>query len=197
MTKRDDLVKKLEEIADELTDHLTSLRFAGRTLVFKYKTHEYKREHSSPHFSIATKLEADFRSPRVRCRFCTAYTRSKTISGAEFRGKEEIFRVGLALMEKELPLKIRLMGLRVTNLRDLDLEKKGGLDGVSSSFSLCRFLASQMDWNPTSADLRLFLASSSLAPHRRRPSPSRRRKEEDQTAKTPSLSISLRTTKEE
>jgi len=44
MTKREDLVKKLEEIADELTEHLTSLRFAGRTLQFKYKTHEYKRE---------------------------------------------------------------------------------------------------------------------------------------------------------
>ncbi|KAL7411171.1 hypothetical protein BDY24DRAFT_396835 [Mrakia frigida] len=99
MTKREDLVKKLEEIADELTEHLTSLRFVGRTLQFKYKTHEYK-----------------------------PFTRNKTISG-EFRGKEEILRVGLALLEKELPLRIRLMGLRVMNLRDLDLEKKGGLDG--------------------------------------------------------------------
>ena len=44
MTKREDIVKKLEEIADELVEHLTSLRFVGRTLVLKYKTHEYKCE---------------------------------------------------------------------------------------------------------------------------------------------------------
>lgn len=39
----------------------------------------------------------------------------------------------MQLLEPELPLRIRLIGLRVMNLRDLDIELKGGLDSVSAS----------------------------------------------------------------
>lgn len=42
MTKKEDQIKKLDAIAQELEEHLTSLRFVGRTLTLKYKTHEYK-----------------------------------------------------------------------------------------------------------------------------------------------------------
>lgn len=43
--------------------------------------------------------------------------------------------MAMQLLEPELPLRIRLIGLRVMNLRDLDVEVKGGLDSVSSSRS--------------------------------------------------------------
>ena len=100
------------------------------------------------------------------------------------------------------------MGLRVMNLTDLDLEKKGGLDGVSLIFS--SLVSSRFEADCPSFRLVSLFDSSSLALHRRKPRSSQhrprrrrrsdlerpRRKEEDPTAKAPSLSIFHRTTEE-
>lgn len=73
-----------------------------------------------------------------------AFTRDRTPGrGFEFRTLDEIERHAKVLLEKEGPLKIRLIGLRLTNLRDLrEVPKKTGIDKVRAlaHSSLERFL---------------------------------------------------------
>jgi hypothetical protein len=67
------------------------------------------------------------------------YTRDKTLT-YEVSKKEQIIAVARKLLDKELPLSIRLMGLRVAKLRDLDAVPTGTIDSVRSVLTLLFFL---------------------------------------------------------
>lgn len=95
----------MEKIAEDLEESLTNLRFVGRKVVFKFKLDTFK-----------------------------AYTRDKTVD-YEVSTKEQILVIARKLMEKELPFKLRLMGLRVSTLRDLDAVPTKGLDQVGLTYS--------------------------------------------------------------
>lgn len=85
----DAIVAKLEEVAEELESDMADRGWAGRTVTLKYKLHTYQ-----------------------------VFTRARSI-GKWITKKEDLLAIGKELLQPELPLKIRLIGLRVTKLRDL------------------------------------------------------------------------------
>jgi DNA polymerase kappa len=62
-----------------------------------------------------------------------AFTRAKTLP-RYITSKEDILTVGKDLFLKELPLKLRLIGLRMTTLKDLR-PHPGGIEKVTLTFA--------------------------------------------------------------
>ncbi|KAF7968926.1 hypothetical protein HWV62_28868 [Athelia sp. TMB] len=84
------LLAKLEEIATELEKDLEYLGFTGRTITLKYKLDTYQ-----------------------------VFSRAKSFSRCLSTKKEDLFAIGKELLLTELPLTLRLIGLRITKLKDL------------------------------------------------------------------------------
>ncbi|KZP22360.1 IMS-domain-containing protein [Athelia psychrophila] len=84
------ILRKLEEIAAELESDLDYLGFTGRTVTLKYKLDTYQ-----------------------------VFSRAKSFGRCISTKKEDLFAIGKELLLAELPLTIRLIGLRVTKLTDL------------------------------------------------------------------------------
>ncbi|KIY74363.1 IMS-domain-containing protein [Cylindrobasidium torrendii FP15055 ss-10] len=89
---KEKLLQKLEEVAQELEDDMEHSGWTGRTVTLKYKLDTYQ---------VFT-----------RARSCDRWVNKK----------EELFKLGKELLLPELPLKLRLIGLRVTKLKDLRAE---------------------------------------------------------------------------
>ncbi|KAG8863292.1 hypothetical protein FRB96_008783 [Tulasnella sp. 330] len=85
----DKLLEKLEKVAESLAADLERTGFSGKTITLKYKLDTYQ-----------------------------LFTRAKSCS-RYITAKEDLFEIGKELFFKELPLKLRLIGLRATNLKDL------------------------------------------------------------------------------
>lgn len=85
-----DLRAKLRHIADELEKDCLSRNWAGRTLHLKIKKHTYE-----------------------------VYTRQRSIPRAIYLSKD-LYEYALPLLEKELPLTLRLMGLRLMQLSHIN-----------------------------------------------------------------------------
>ncbi|CED84193.1 Predicted DNA damage inducible protein [Phaffia rhodozyma] len=96
-SKREELIAIVEDVAEELTETLQKLEYTGKTLSLKYKTHDFK-----------------------------LHTKSHTLQHGEYKTRDSIQTWALKALEESLPLKLRLLGLRVNQLRDL--RKKGGLE---------------------------------------------------------------------
>ncbi|KAK1236311.1 hypothetical protein PQX77_000427 [Marasmius sp. AFHP31] len=86
---RDQILKKLEEVAAELEHDMTEGGWTGRTITLKYKLKSYQ-----------------------------VFTRAKSFD-RWITKKEELFAAGKELLLPELPLSLRLIGLRLTKLKDL------------------------------------------------------------------------------
>jgi hypothetical protein len=67
------------------------------------------------------------------------FTRAKSFD-RNISTKEELYAIGKELLEPEWPLRIRLLGLRVTKLKDLKMKDDQGIKRVS--FSLLLLLTS-------------------------------------------------------
>ncbi|KAG7098836.1 hypothetical protein E1B28_000740 [Marasmius oreades] len=86
---RDEILKKLEEVAVELEHDMNEGGWTGRTVTLKYKLDTYQ-----------------------------VFTRAKSFDRCLTK-KDELFAAGKELLLPELPLNLRLIGLRLTKLKDL------------------------------------------------------------------------------
>ncbi|EFI28154.1 DNA polymerase IV [Coprinopsis cinerea okayama7 len=88
------IVAKLEEVAEELVEDMKREGWVGKTVTLKYKLDTYQ-----------------------------TFTRAKQFS-KWITTKEELFNTGKELLLSRFPLRLRLIGLRLTRLKDLRAESK-------------------------------------------------------------------------
>ncbi|KAI9455457.1 DNA/RNA polymerase [Lactarius psammicola] len=93
ISEKEKILEKLEDISAELEDDMERGGWTGRTVTLKYKLDTYE-----------------------------VFTRAKTFN-RWIKTKSELYEAGRELLQPEWPLRIRLIGLRVTKLKDL--RKKG------------------------------------------------------------------------
>ncbi|KAJ7725863.1 DNA/RNA polymerase [Mycena maculata] len=86
---KEKILEKLEEVCTELESDMEETQWTGRTITLKYKLDTFE-----------------------------VFTRAKSCNRWISR-KEDLFAIGQELLLPELPLTIRLIGLRVTKLKDL------------------------------------------------------------------------------
>jgi DNA polymerase kappa len=107
ISEKEKILQKLEEIAAELDDDMERGGWAGRTVTLKYKLDTYE-----------------------------VFSRAKSFN-RWIRTKAELYEAGKELLQPEWPLRLRLIGLRVTKLKDLR-KKDGGIlkVGLSHCFGM-------------------------------------------------------------
>lgn len=84
------ILQKLEEVAQELENDMKESGWTGKTVTLKFKLDTYQ-----------------------------VFTRAKSFDRWISQKKEDLYAAGKELLLPELPAKIRLIGLRVTKLKDL------------------------------------------------------------------------------
>ncbi|WWC89166.1 uncharacterized protein L201_004084 [Kwoniella dendrophila CBS 6074] len=94
-TNDEDILNELASIAEELEKDLDRLQYAGKTVTVKYKLHTYENK-----------------------------TRARSV-GKYISSSKDILPIALELMKRELPVRIRLLGLRLSTLKDLTVADKG------------------------------------------------------------------------
>ena len=99
-------MQKLEDIAAELEDDMERGGWTGRTVTLKYKLDTYE-----------------------------VFTRAKSFN-RWIKTKAELYDAGKELLQPEWPLRLRLIGLRVTKLKDLRKKEDGIVKVWGSSCGL-------------------------------------------------------------
>ncbi|KAH8119544.1 DNA/RNA polymerase [Phellopilus nigrolimitatus] len=94
------ILEKLDEVSIELENDMKENGWAGKTVTLKYKLNTYQ-----------------------------AFTRAKSLN-RWITKKDDLFNTGKELLEPELPLCVRLIGLRVTKLKDLRAPVDQGIKRV-------------------------------------------------------------------
>ncbi|KZT29016.1 DNA/RNA polymerase [Neolentinus lepideus HHB14362 ss-1] len=94
---KEQILKKLEEVALELESDMQKSGWAGRTLTLKYKLDTYQ-----------------------------VFTRAKSFD-RWISKKDDLFSTGKELLMHEWPVKLRLIGLRMTKLKDLRATEDKGI----------------------------------------------------------------------
>jgi DNA polymerase kappa len=102
-SEKEKILQKLEDIAAELEDDMERGGWAGRTVTLKYKLDTYE-----------------------------VFTRAKSFN-RWVKTKAELYEAGKELLQPEWPLCLRLIGLRVTKLKDLQ-KRDGGILKVRARF---------------------------------------------------------------
>ncbi|KAI5890539.1 DNA/RNA polymerase [Schizophyllum commune H4-8] len=98
ISEKDKIMLKLDEVAAELEDDMRTSGWAGRTVTLKFKLDTYQ-----------------------------VFTRAKSFD-RWITSKEDLYAAGKELLAPEWPLILRLIGLRVTKLKDLRApEPSGGI----------------------------------------------------------------------
>ncbi|KAI5117782.1 hypothetical protein M0805_000425 [Coniferiporia weirii] len=95
---QDKILEKLEEVSVELENDMKSSDWAGKTVTLKYKLDTYQ-----------------------------VFTRAKSFN-RWITSRDDLFNTGKELLKPELPLRIRLIGLRVTKLKDLRAPADEGIE---------------------------------------------------------------------
>ncbi|OJT06968.1 DNA polymerase kappa [Trametes pubescens] len=96
---------KLEEVAAELETDMEESGWTGKTVTLKYKLDTFQ-----------------------------VFTRAKSFDRWISTKKEDLFAIGQELLKPELPLTLRLIGLRVTKLKDLKAEAESKARGIKRFF---------------------------------------------------------------
>ncbi|KAH9892787.1 DNA/RNA polymerase [Cubamyces lactineus] len=96
---------KLEEVAAELEHDMEEGGWTGKTVTLKYKLDTFQ-----------------------------VFTRAKSFDRWISSKKEDLFAIGQELLKPELPLTLRLIGLRVTKLKDLKAEAESKARGIKRFF---------------------------------------------------------------
>ncbi|KAG9316623.1 DNA/RNA polymerase [Chiua virens] len=111
------IFSKLEDVSDELARDMVSGGWTGKTVTLKCKLDNFEGSISRPRcIVIGTDGSA------------LVFTRAKSFDRWVSQKKEDLFAIGKELLLPELPLTIRLIGLRVTKLKDLHAaEPTGGI----------------------------------------------------------------------
>ncbi|KAM5540203.1 hypothetical protein V8D89_006022 [Ganoderma adspersum] len=100
------ILAKLEEVARELSADMTGGGWTGKTITLKYKLDTFQ-----------------------------VCTRAKSLDKWLSAKKEDLFALGKELLKPELPLTLRLIGLRVTKLKDLKAEAESKARGIKRFFN--------------------------------------------------------------
>ncbi|KAG1870356.1 hypothetical protein C8R48DRAFT_698165 [Suillus tomentosus] len=99
LSNKTQILRKLEEVAGELEDDMVRGGWTGKTVTLKFKLDTFQ-----------------------------VFTRAKSFDRWVSSKKEDLFAIGKELLLPELPLTLRLIGLRVTKLKDLHApEPLGGI----------------------------------------------------------------------
>ncbi|GJE97755.1 DNA polymerase IV [Phanerochaete sordida] len=93
LSTKEDILRKLEEVAADLSEDMERTGWTGKTVTLKYKLDTYQ-----------------------------VFTRAKSFDRWISTKKDDLFATGKELLLPELPLRLRLIGLRVTKLKDLRAE---------------------------------------------------------------------------
>ncbi|KAL8276381.1 hypothetical protein RQP46_011226 [Phenoliferia psychrophenolica] len=118
MNKPADMYVKLREIADHVEKDLKSLQYSGRTVTLIFKLASFEK------FTRATTIGKETYIPDAD----TLYREGKKMLDKEISERKMAFKYKKVVKGKPvLELTVRLLGLRVTNLRD-DMEKGKSLD---------------------------------------------------------------------
>ncbi|KAJ3007023.1 hypothetical protein NUW54_g1544 [Trametes sanguinea] len=96
---------KLKEVAAELEHDMVEEGWTGKTVTLKYKLNTFE-----------------------------VHTRAKSFDRWVSTRKEDLFAIGQELLKPELPLTLRLIGLRVTKLKDLRAEAESKARGIKRFF---------------------------------------------------------------
>ncbi|KAH7108148.1 IMS-domain-containing protein [Auriculariales sp. MPI-PUGE-AT-0066] len=91
------LIAKLKEIARTLEEDLQHGGWTGKTVTLKYKLDTFQ-----------------------------SFTRARSLSRF-ISNQHDLFNIGKELLQAEFPLRIRLLGLRLTNLKDLKIAETAGI----------------------------------------------------------------------
>lgn len=97
LSNKTQILRKLEEVAGELGDDMVREGWTGKTVTLKYKLDTFQ-----------------------------VFTRAKSFDRWVSSNKEDLFAIGKELLLLELPLTLRLIGLRVTKLKDLHAPEPAG-----------------------------------------------------------------------
>ncbi|EIN11671.1 IMS-domain-containing protein [Punctularia strigosozonata HHB-11173 SS5] len=95
ISNREKLLQKLDEVAHELEEDMTRGGWVGKTITLKYKLSSYQ-----------------------------VFTRAKSFD-RWISKKDDLFSARKELLLNDWPLELRLIGLRVTKLKDLRAEEQG------------------------------------------------------------------------
>ncbi|KAG2359987.1 hypothetical protein BDR07DRAFT_175802 [Suillus spraguei] len=99
LSNKTQILNKLEDVAGELGDDMVREGWTGKTVTLKFKLDTFQ-----------------------------VFTRAKSFDRWVSSKKEDLFAIGKELLLPELPLTLRLIGLRVTKLKDLHApEPTGGI----------------------------------------------------------------------
>ncbi|KAL6310385.1 DNA/RNA polymerase [Sparassis latifolia] len=123
LSDRTKILSKLEEVAAELEEDMEGNGWTGKTVTLKFKLDTYQ-----------------------------VFTRAKSFDRWISTKKEDLYAIGKELLTPELPLTVRLIGLRVTKLKDLraDLDARPG--GIKRFFETAATGSSATKKRRTEAD---------------------------------------------
>ncbi|KAG2099124.1 IMS-domain-containing protein [Suillus cothurnatus] len=97
LSNKTQILAKLEEVAGELEDDMVRGGWTGKTVTLKFKLDTFQ-----------------------------VFTRAKSFDRWVSSKKEDLFAIGKELLLPELPLTLRLIGLRITKLKDLHAPEPAG-----------------------------------------------------------------------
>ncbi|KAJ6593861.1 IMS-domain-containing protein [Mycena capillaripes] len=156
------ILEKLDEVCAELESDMDESQWTGRTITLKYKLDSFE-----------------------------VFTRAKS-SNRWISRKEDLFAIGQELLLPELPLTIRLIGLRVTKLKDLrGAEPSVGIKrffettGSSSPSKKRKVSASEEDEEESVQDPPSAVSPSTPEPENTKPTSSRKGKPESKSRQLP------------
>jgi DNA polymerase kappa len=146
LSNKTQILRKLEEVAGELGNDMVREGWTGKTVTLKYKLDTFQG-----------KLQSVQHVGMVSCSHHAVFTRAKSFDRWVSANKEDLFavsegprspvyeahvkvhQIGKELLLLELPLTLRLIGLRVTKLKDLHApEPAGGIKQVCFIIFHCK-----------------------------------------------------------
>ena len=141
MGDKDRILAKLEEVAEELEKEMRERGWSGKTVTLKYKLDTYQGNLTYRYHSNRAHRISSLQSSPEQSRSTTGFPRRKTswmcvklLTISSYPAFSHMLQAGKELLKSEFPLSIRLIGLRVTKLKDLRENAEHGIKRVSGLY---------------------------------------------------------------